>query len=91
MLWGFCLSAISLIPFALLVRHSAVGQKGKMIGLGNSSSKLGNLLGVGMGAYVQAATSFTYSFVAISVLYFILDGVFIVCQLRLNPVELKTC
>jgi len=66
---GVCLGAISLIPFTLLVNYSQELHKSKMIGLGSSASKLGNLIGVATGALIQSQTNFTFSFIAIGVVY----------------------
>ncbi len=72
LLWGICLGAIFLIPFTLLIRESSEHYKGSIIGFGNSANKLGNLMGVGIGAVVQAATNFTFSFMVIGFIYGIL-------------------
>jgi DHA1 family multidrug resistance protein-like MFS transporter len=74
LVWGVCIGAISLIPFSLLIRQTHEQYRGSVIGLGNSASKLGNLLGVALGAFLQAETNFTYSFIGIGLLYTALGG-----------------
>jgi hypothetical protein len=61
------LAAISVIPFSALIRHA---QDKSILGrLGNSASRLGNLLGVCFGALIQAQTNFHISFIAIGLVY----------------------
>ena len=82
LIWGVCLGAISLIPFSLLLNLSRENNKGSLIGFGSSASKLGNLMGVALGAGIQAETNFTYSFFAIAILYCMLAGLLWIVQLR---------
>jgi MFS family permease len=91
LLWGICLSAISLIPSTLLIRYTEEQHRGKVIGLGSSATKLGNLIGVALGAFVQAETNFTCSFVVIGLLYFALSGILLMLHLHPTPMEQSPC
>lgn len=90
-LWGVCLGGITLIPFAQLVRITPLGQHGKPIGLGSSASKLGNFIGVGLGATIQAMSNFTWSFCAIMMLYVTLASVVYLMPVHLRRLEMEPC
>lgn len=87
LLWGVCLGAISLIPFTLLIKESGQEVKGHLIGLGASASKLGNLIGVAAGASIQAASNFTWSFIAIGLIYGILGALLGILLLQSSRAE----
>lgn len=69
LIWGVCLGATTLIPAALLVAKADHESKGKIIGFSNSANKLGNLIGVGLGALIQAQTNYTITFLIMSFFY----------------------
>lgn len=70
LLAGICQGVISLTLFSLLIKNTDAANKGSVIGFGNSAVKLGNLLGIALGALVKAEMNFTYSFILIGLLYF---------------------
>lgn len=81
LLWGICLGAISLIPFSFLVKE-AKDSKGGILGFGNSASKFGNLLGVAAGAFIQAHSNFTWSFIAIGIVYTLIGMLSLLLRFR---------
>jgi len=91
LIWGVCLSAIALIPFTFIMRYTPPRATGKLIGLGNSASKLGNLLGVGLGAWIQAETNFVCSFLLIGLFYVVISGLVGYWRFESKPVEAISC
>ena len=83
LLLGFSLGALSTLSFSMLMRCIEGPHKGSLIGFGNSASKLGNLVGVGLGALIQAESNFTSSFIAIAIFYLLLGLVFFVSGSRI--------
>lgn len=76
LLWGICLGGIAVILFSLLIKNTDSTNKGYVIGLGNSAVKLGNLIGIALGAIIKAETNFTESFMIIG-LFYILIGCYV--------------
>jgi MFS family permease len=66
---GVCLGALSLLPFSELVHQTDQQNKGSVVGFCSSASKMGNLIGVALGALIQAFSNFTISFVSIGIFY----------------------
>lgn len=76
-LWGLSLGMIALILFSFLLKNISDHNRSKAIGLGNTALKLGNLLGIIAGTFIQAESvrlegRFVFSFVVIGSLYFVL-------------------
>jgi MFS transporter, DHA1 family, multidrug resistance protein len=69
---GISLGAISLILFTFLLKGTKDNRRSHILGLGNTSLKLGNLLGIMVGSAVQAEGSFLISFIFIAFFYFFL-------------------
>lgn len=69
---GISLGAISLILFTFLLKGIKPDRRSQIVGLGNTSLKLGNLLGIVIGSAVQAEGCFTISFIFIGFFYFFL-------------------
>jgi MFS family permease len=84
LLWGGCIAAISIFPFALLVKESRECDKARSISFANSAGKLGNLIGVALGAFIQVQTNFTWSFIAIGFLYSLLAVILLFSQFELE-------
>lgn len=72
LLLGISLGAISLILFTFLLKGIKDNRRSHLLGLGNTSLKLGNLLGIMIGSAVQAEGSFLISFIFIAFFYFFL-------------------
>jgi predicted MFS family arabinose efflux permease len=90
---GVCLGALSLLPFSELIHQTDQQNKGNVVGFCSSATKLGNLLGVGLGALVQALTNFTISFIAIGVFYVLIVvfvwGISVMQQKQLGNSEVR--
>lgn len=71
---GISFGAISLILFTFLLKEIKENSRAQLVGLGNTSLKLGNLLGIMMGSIIQAENSFMVSFIFIGFFYFLLAG-----------------
>lgn len=69
LLLGISYSAISLIPYTFLIKYVEEGHKNTIIGLGNSVSKMGNVVGVTLGAYLMSKGGFAHTFIAIGIIY----------------------
>lgn len=69
---GISLGAISLILFTFLLKGINDHRRAQIVGLGNTSLKLGNLFGIMIGSAVQAEGSFMLSFICIGFFYFFL-------------------
>lgn len=69
---GICLGIIALLLFSFLLKGVNESSRGKLIGLGNTSLKLGNLIGIIIGTIVQAEFNFLISFLFIGSCYFVL-------------------
>ncbi len=80
LLLGIMLGAITVIPFSALIRQSE--NKGALVGLGSSATRLGNLMGVAAGTLIQAHSEFKVSFIAIGLVYM---GIAIVLLLNHKP------
>lgn len=72
LLWGISLGVISLLLFSFLLKGIGDESRAKAVGLGNTASKLGNLLGIMMGTLIQAEGHFMLSFAVIGGIYFLL-------------------
>ncbi len=70
--WGVSLGVISLILFTFLLKGVSEDRRPKIVGLGNTALKVGNLLGIILGTMVQAEARFMISFVVIGLFYFAL-------------------
>lgn len=79
--WGVCLGALLPILIRLLVDNAKQNQRGVMLGFGNSAIKFGNLLGILLGALVEAYFGYTNSFLMNALLY-LLAGVVILARLK---------
>lgn len=69
---GISLGAISLILFTFLLKGIKNDRRSQIVGLGNTSLKLGNLLGIMIGSTIQAEGRFMISFIFIGFFYFFL-------------------
>ena len=70
--WGGSLGVISLVLFTFLLKGINDDRRSKVVGLGNTALKVGNLLGIILGTVVQAEAHFMISFMLIGFLYFVL-------------------
>lgn len=70
--WGISLGVISLVLFTFLLKGVNDGRRAKIVGLGNTALKVGNLLGIIFGTMIQAEAGFMISFMAIGLFYFVL-------------------
>jgi MFS family permease len=70
--WGISLGVISLVLFTFLLKGINDDRRSKMVGLGNTALKIGNLLGIILGTMVQAEARFMISFMVIGFFYFVL-------------------
>jgi MFS family permease len=70
--WGGSLGVISLVLFTFLLKGINDDRRSKVVGLGNTALKVGNLLGIILGTVVQAEAHFMISFMLIGFLYLVL-------------------
>jgi MFS family permease len=84
LLWGICLGALLPILLRLLVDNADSYEQGFFLGLGNGATKFGNLLGIIVGALIEAHFGYANSFLMTAVLY-MLSGVIIL--LYANPLK----
>lgn len=68
-LWGVCLGALLPILQRLLVDNSDGSKNGVFLGLGNSATKFGNLVGIIFGALIEANFGYASSFLMTAFLY----------------------
>jgi MFS transporter, DHA1 family, staphyloferrin B biosynthesis exporter len=68
---GVCLGVTALLLFSFLLQD-AEENRGKLIGLGNTALKFGNLIGIIIGTVIQAQYNFLISFLFIGFFYFVL-------------------
>jgi predicted MFS family arabinose efflux permease len=76
-LWGLSLGVIAIILFSFLLNDITDSNKAKAVGLGNTALKLGNLLGIIAGTFIQAESMqvdghFMVSFMVIGFFYLVL-------------------
>lgn len=69
---GVNLGIIALLLFSFLLKDADVTIRGKLVGLGNTALKIGNLIGVILGTVIQAKSNFLVSFLFIGFFYFLL-------------------
>lgn len=69
---GISLGMIALLLFSFLLKGVEESSRGKLIGLGNTALKVGNLIGIIVGTIVQAEYNFLISFLFIGSCYFAL-------------------
>lgn len=84
LLWGICLGALLPILLRLLVDNATSHEHGFFLGLGNGATKFGNLLGIMVGALIEAHFGYANSFLMTALLY-IVSGVIIL--LYTNPLN----
>lgn len=70
MLWGVVLSAMLPALYSLLTEQTS--KRGTIIGIANSHAKLGNLLGVMLGAWVSGFVTYNDLFMVMSLLYLLM-------------------
>jgi MFS transporter, DHA1 family, multidrug resistance protein len=76
-LWGLSLGVIAIILFSFLLNDISDSNRAKAVGLGNTALKLGNLLGIIAGTFIQAESMqvdghFMVSFMVIGFFYLVL-------------------
>lgn len=76
-LWGLSLGVIAIILFSFLLGDISDSNRAKAVGLGNTALKLGNLLGIITGTFIQAESMqvdghFMVSFMVIGFFYLVL-------------------
>lgn len=76
-LWGICLGGLLPVLLRLLVDSSHSNNNGLLLGFGNSATKMGNLLGIILGALIEAYLGFTNSFLVTAFIYFLSGAVFL--------------
>ncbi|MBX3709716.1 MAG: MFS transporter [Gammaproteobacteria bacterium] len=69
LLWGVCLGALLPVLLRLLVDNVSSNENGLFLGFGNSATKFGNLLGIIMGALIEARFGYENSFLMTALLY----------------------
>lgn len=87
LLWGICLGALLPVMLRLLVDNASQHKHGFYLGLGNSATKFGNLLGIITGALIEANFGYANSFLATALLYVAAGIVFL---LSINPLKKLT-
>lgn len=70
-LWGICLGALLPILLRLLVDRADKQEHGLYLGFGNSATKFGNLIGILIGALIEANFGYANSFLTTAFLYVI--------------------
>lgn len=86
LLWGVTLGALLPVLTRLLVDNALEHERGLMLGLGNSANKFGNLVGILLGALVEAHFGYTSSFLMNAALYIGAVGIIL---LHIKPVTQK--
>ena len=86
LLWGICLGALLPVLLQLLVNNINNWEKGLFLGWGNSATKFGNLLGILIGALIEAYFGYEKSFLMTAILYFISGMVILLYLKPLNSV-----
>jgi MFS transporter, DHA1 family, staphyloferrin B biosynthesis exporter len=77
--WGVCIGALTSVLLRFLVdKANNDQQKGMVLGIGNSSIKIGNLIGAIVGAIILSRFGYTESFFIMSMFYFIAGGILLV-------------
>lgn len=71
LLWGVCLGALAPVLLRLLVDTTSKQDQGLFLGLGNSATKLGNLLGILLGALIESYFGYFSTFMFIASLYIV--------------------
>jgi MFS family permease len=71
LLWGICLGALLPVLLKLIVDRAEKHEHGLYLGLGNSATKFGNLLGILLGALIEANLGYANSFLTTALLYVI--------------------
>lgn len=89
LLWGICLGALLPVLLRLLVDNDKTNQHGMTLGIGNSATKLGNLLGILLGALIEAHFGYTISFLMNAFLY-IIAAYFMLMKVERVPLEQST-
>ncbi|WP_395497572.1 MFS transporter [Rickettsiella endosymbiont of Litargus connexus] len=69
---GISLGIIALLLFSFLLKGAEESSRGKLVGLANTTLKIGNLFGIIIGTIVQAQYNFFISFLSIGSCYFAL-------------------
>lgn len=83
LLWGICLGALLPLLLRLLVDQNDTDENGIYLGLGNSATKIGNLLGIVIGALIEAHFGFKNSFLLTSLLY-VVASIIVIIHLYYN-------
>lgn len=71
LLWGICLGAVLPVLLTLLVDHASDDEHGFFLGLGGSATRFGSLIGIILGAVVEANFGYENSFLLTALLYII--------------------
>ncbi len=67
--WGVCLGALLPLLFAQLSALGNTASMGKRIGIGHSATKLGALLGIGIGALLFSLSGYQAGFIGTGLIY----------------------
>ena len=84
LLWGICLGALLPALIRLLVDNGKETERGLILGFGNSATKFGNLLGILLGALIEAHFGYRDSFLLNAILYFAAGGIIL---LYIKPLQ----
>lgn len=87
-LWGICLGALLPILLKLLVDRADKHEHGLYLGFGNSATKFGNLIGILIGALIEANFGYANSFLTTAFLY-VLASIIILLNAQTNKSLLK--
>jgi MFS family permease len=69
LLWGMCLGALLPLLLKILVEDTDQGARGVILGIGNSATKLGTVLGILLGALIESQYGYANSFLIMGILY----------------------
>lgn len=89
LIWGVCLGGLLPVLLNLLIDKKNEEQKGLFLGLGNSATKLGNLLGILVGALIEGFFGFTHSFLITAIVYLLAAAIVYAITPHRQPVAVK--
>ncbi len=81
-LWGICLGALLPVLLRLLVDNISDNERGLFLGFGNSATKLGNLLGILLGALIEVYFGYFSVFLMTSLLYVVTTVIVLVTNFK---------
>jgi predicted MFS family arabinose efflux permease len=85
LMWGICLGAVLPVLLRLLIEHTEDNKKGARLGCGSSATKIGELIGIASGAFIQTQMGYQNNFFMMALLY-VIAGAFILAQMKSDSV-----